>query len=156
MMRLFLIVCALLFITAQNVALAEQPAPIKLSKEQIDQLGKIAHEALPNADIGEGELIGEERAKTLVYPLVPYNLMEFVIVRGNISGIAAHCGINWQEKFFAPLMQTLRAKEKDFTNYQWAFVGILHGVSMASAERNLKDKPCSERMKENLLKLAQQ
>ncbi len=123
----------------------------RLTHEQIDEIGRQVHAYMPNAKIGNDELIGEERAKTLKYPLVPYDLMEFVIVRGTLAGFAAHCGLDWEEKFYMPLMQGLRAKQTSFNDYQWAFVGLLHGAAMGSAEQSMKGEPCEENMKQNLL-----
>ena len=83
----------------------------RLPRDKIDELAKEVHANLAHAKIGggEGELIGEERAKTLVYPLVPYDLIEFIVIRGNLAGFAAHCGLDWENKFYRPLMRGLRA-----------------------------------------------
>lgn len=154
MSRLFLTLFALVLLIAPGVAFAQEGENFKLTHEQIDEIGKFVHGNLAGAKISNGELIGEERAKTLKYPLVPYDLMEFVILRGHIAGFAAHCKLDWQGKFYVPLMKGLRAKQKDYTDYQWAFVGMLHGASMKGAEESMKGEACEEKMKDNLMKAA--
>lgn len=125
-----------------------------LPRAAVEELARAAHDALPNAKIGNGELIGAERAKTLVYPLIPFETIEFVVLRGHIAGFAAHCGLDWQNKYYGPLMSFLRSREKTYTEYQWAYVGLLHGVSMGTAEKTMEGKPCPPEMKDNLLKEA--
>lgn len=143
---------AFLCIMQTPVRAEEEKASSGLTKEQIDEIGKHVHALLAKAKTSDGKLIGEETAKTLKYPLVPYDLMEFVIVRGHIAGFAAHCELDWQNKYYRPLMDGLRAKLTDYTDYQWAFVGMLHGASMGGAEQSMIDKKCEPQMKENLEK----
>lgn len=153
MIRLLLLFAVALFSLHTNGA-AQESAPGKLPRESVEALGRQAHDLLPKAQIGPNELIGEEKAQTLKYPLIPYELMEFVVIRGNMAGFAAHCGLDWQKTFYMPLMSFLRSREKDFSVYQWAYVGILHGVAMGGAEHAIKGKPCPPEMKENLMKAA--
>ncbi len=154
-MKTVLSVFAFLLIAVMPFAVgAQEERPLRFTKEEIDDVALPAHNNLAGAKISNGELIGEERAKTLKYPLLPYDLMEFIIIRGTLAGFAEHCGLDARERFYAPLMQGLRAKQKDFTDYQWAFVGMLHGVSMGSAAQSAKASPCDDEMKQNLEKAA--
>lgn len=137
-------------------AFAQDTAQTAMPREAVEQLARQAHALLPQARIGTGEgvLIGEEKAKQLQYPLVPYGLIEFIITRGHVAGFAAHCGLDWQRQFFAPLMSFLRGRETGYNDYQWAYVGLLHGLAMGSAEENMKGQPCPDDMKARLLKEA--
>jgi hypothetical protein len=153
MLRIGLIVCALLcLIPFVDGAFAQDGGSqsLRITKEQIDEIGKAVHARLAEGKIGAGELIGEERAKTLKYPLISYDMMEFVIVRGRIAGFAQHCGLDWQNKFYVPLMKALRAQFKTHNDYQWAYVGMLHGASMNAAEQSVKGQTCDEAMKANI------
>lgn len=144
----------LIFLTAP--AIAQDAAQTAMPREAVEALARQAHALLPQARVGAGEgvLIGEEKAKELQYPLIPYGLMEFVITRGHVAGFAAHCGLDWQRQFFGPLMSFLRGREPGYNDYQWAYVGLLHGMAMGSAEANMQDKPCPDDMKARLLKEA--
>jgi len=146
MIRIFIMTFIVCFIgTLGNVHAQDVP------KAAVEQLARHAHGLLPDAKISSGAVIGAERAKTLTYPLVPYKIIEFVVIRGNIAGMAAHCGLDWQKQFYLPMMGFLRGREKTYTDYQWAYVGLLHGVSMGGAQQSLKGKPCDEAMKKTLL-----
>ena len=127
-----------------------------MPREAVEQLAREAHALLPQAKTGAGEgvAIGEAKAKELQYPLVPYGMIEFIITRGHVAGFASHCGLDWKGQFYSPLMSFLRTRETSYTDYQWAYVGILHGVAMGSAEANMKGKPCPDDMKARLLKEA--
>lgn len=145
-----------LFLISLPPAHAQDAAQTAMPREAVEALARQAHDLLPQAKIGAGEgvLIGEAKAKELQYPLVPYGMIEFMITRGHLAGFAAHCGMDWQKQFYSPLMSFLRARETSYTDYQWAYVGILHGVAMGSAEANMKGKPCPDDMKARLLKEA--
>jgi len=150
MIRTLLFIAALFFVSGNALA---QGAP-QLPKEAVEQLARDAHNGLPNAKLSDGTLIGPERAKTLQYPLIPYELIEFVVLRGHLAGFAAHCGMDWQNRFYGPFMAFLRGREKTYTDYQWAYVGMLHGTSMGAAERAIEGTPCTPEMKANLEKEA--
>lgn len=154
--RYALLALALFLISFTVPAMAQDAAQTAMPRDAVEALARQAHALLPQAKIGAGDgaPIGEAKAKELQYPLIPYGLIEFIITRGHVAGFAAHCGLDWQRQFFSPLMSFLRGRETAFTEYQWAYVGILHGVAMGSAEANMKGKPCPDDMKANLLKEA--
>jgi hypothetical protein len=151
MIRKILLVFVALVVVQGNAAAQTSPA---LPKESVEELARAAHNALPEAKLGSGELIGAELAKTLQYPMIPYDMIEFIVLRGHIAGFAAHCGLDWQNKYYGPLMSFLRSRETTYTDYQWAYVGMLHGISMGTAEKTMEGKPCPPEMKDNLLKEA--
>ena len=156
LLRFSLLAVALFFI-ASPMAVRAQGAPnTAMPREAVEELARQAHALLPQAKIGAGEgvAIGEEKAKQLHYPLVPYGMIEFMITRGHLAGFAAHCGMDWQKQFFSPLMTFLRSRETSYTDYQWAYVGILHGLAMGSAEANMKGKLCPDDMRATLMKEA--
>ncbi len=153
-MRFFpILLLVIALFTGQGLSFAAE-ADGGLPRDQVEKLAKAAHDLLPEARTGKGEgvLIGPEKAKTLVYPLIPYELTEFVVVRAHIAGFASHCGLDWQNKFYLPLMAFLRDRNKDYNEYQWAYVGILHGLAMGGAEQAVKDEVCTDDMKAKLLK----
>jgi len=60
--------------------------------------------------------------------------------------------MDWQERSFVPFMKAMREKHKDWNDYQFAYIGVLHGISMGSAERavtQIKDS-CNAKNKASL------
>ena len=153
MRRCLVFILAILCVSSPVRAADEKASP-ELTHAQIDEIGRSAHAMLGKAKLSDGNLIGEEKAKSLDYPLVPYDVMEFVILRGSIAGFAAHCDLDWQKKYYLPMMQALRAEYRNYDDYQWAFVSMLHGASMTSATRDVEGEACEPKMKENLEKAA--
>jgi len=117
----------------------------------IYRLSREAHNILANAKLSDGSLIGEERAKTLVYPLIPDELIDLVVKRGYLSGFAAGCGLDWEKGFFLPTMSFVHQKHKDYNDFQFAYVGMLHGLSMGEAEKSLEKTPCDDALKKKLI-----
>src|SRR5688572_29502619 len=103
MIRLFIIILAAGLFGLQTNAYAQE-----VPKNAVEQLARQAHTLLPNAKISTGEVIGAEKATSLQYPLIPYKLIEFIVIRGNIAGMAAHCGLDWQKQYYLPMMGFLR------------------------------------------------
>lgn len=151
--------CAAVILTGAVIAPvhAQETPPAQTQEEKVEQaidtLARHAHDALANAKLSDGSLIGEEKAKTLVYPLVPRDIIKTVVARGHITGFAAHCNLDWEKEFFLPTMTQLRKAHPEYDDYQMAFIGVLHGISMSNAEQSQKDKPCTEEMKAKLLAL---
>jgi hypothetical protein len=130
-------------------AWAQQPP---LPRDKVDIIARAAYDNLDKALGPDAKPFTQEQIKALPYPPVPYDMIEFVIHRGHIAGFAAHCKLDWQNKFYNPLMGFLRDRNKNFSDIQWAFVGMLHGTSMGGAEQAVKDEVCSEEMKAQLSK----
>ena len=115
---------------------------IGLPRASIERLSKSAHAALPRAKISDGSLIGEIRARQLDYPLLPYKVREQIIVRGYVTGFAEACGLDWENKSYLPFMNKMRDEHRDWTTFQFAYVGLLHGLSQKNGkEWAVNNKP---------------
>jgi hypothetical protein len=69
-----------------------------------------------------------------------------VISRGVLSGIGAHCHLDWQRQNFMPMMAYWRHAQRKSAR-QMALVALLHGLSQAQAERALAPQPCTDRQR---------
>lgn len=148
-MRQALRISVLAFLTMMCVApaWAQQDA---LPRDKVDIIARAAYDNLDKARGMNGQPFTAEQIKALPYPPVPYDMIEFVIHRGHVAGFAAHCKLDWQNKFYSPLMGFLRDRNKGFSEIQWAFVGMLHGTAMGGAEQAIKDEVCTDDMKAKL------
>lgn len=72
-----------------------------------------------------------------------------VIQAGEISSIAAWCGLDWQKNY---LRVTKSARSSGLSGKQVAFVGLLHGVTMGIVESALNGKKCTQNIKDSTAK----
>lgn len=142
--RTFILILAGLLVIAPLRAQAQM-----LPKNQVEEMSMMAHSAMPGAMAGQ-KLITQEEASKLQYPLVPYETREETIVRGYLAGFAAWCGLNWQNMFFLPYMGYVRGTHKDWNDYQFAYVGILHGTAMKTAILSKEGTQCTADEKEKV------
>ncbi len=128
----------------------------KPPKELVETLSKKAFDAFITVKNPEGQtIVKPEDAKKLKYPLVPYNEREMAVARGYISGYAKWCGLSWDKDYFLPYLKAMRAEhKKSWTDYQYAYVSMLHGLAMSVSEKGLKGKTCDAAEKEKLAALA--
>lgn len=85
----------------------------------------------------------EERASP------PLSLAEAraIMQRGVLSGLAEHCGLDWQRRNFAPMMDYWRASMKK-SERQMALVGFLHGVMQQALHSSLAARgTCGDRLR---------
>jgi hypothetical protein len=143
---------ALLILLVAGVLGPVKAYALDLPREQVEIIAKKAHELLPGAKISDDSIIGEERAKDLKYPLIPYDDIQRTVLRGYLSGFSAVCKLDWRERSFVPYMQSIRNAHKDWNDYQFAYVGTLHGLSMGNAEHSLSEDQCTNDFKANLEK----
>lgn len=143
-----LIVCG--FVTATYANNGKPP------KELVEDLSKKTFDAFLTVKNPEGQtIVKPEDAKTLKYPLVDYNEREMAVARGYLSGYAKWCGLKWDKDYFLPYLNAMRAEhKKNWTDYQYAYVSMLHGVSMSIAEKSRKGKTCDAAEKAKVAALA--
>ena len=70
---------------------------------------------------------------------VPTGVAYRAIEAGEISGLAAWCGLDWEPHYFA---LTAAARKQQMSDKQVAFVSMLHGLALGATLRS-KDSPCS-------------
>ena len=113
-------------------------------KENVEQISKFVFDHMAEAQLSDGTIVGTERAATLEYPLLPYEVREMLIIKGTFSGLAEVCGLNWEEKNYIPLMTAIRNNE-EFNDYQIAYAGMLHGASMEGGKQTMQlQTPCTD------------
>lgn len=130
------------FVAALIIMLPVSVMAQQLPKEAVEEFSRIVHENMAGAMVGDNHTLTKEDVAKLEYPLLPFDLRSTIIIRGYLSGFAEHCGIDWSERSFRPLMNSLRAMTPKLNDYQLAFAGMLHGLSMENGVRARKDKPC--------------
>ena len=124
--------------------------------EVIENISRVVQDHMAGAMIEDGHIITEDEAKKLKYPLIPFEERKQVVIVGEISGLAALCGLDWKMGNYLPLMSALRGKHKGWTDYQYAYASMLHGASMQIAQRGLDaQKICTDgtitKLKKNMI-----
>lgn len=122
----------------------------QLPEEAVEQFSRLVHDNMAGAMVGNNHIITEAEAKALEYPLFPYEMREQIIIRGHLSGFAKACGLDWAKRSFEPFMMGLRSGDPKPTDYQMAFAGMLHGLSMENAIQSKKDSECTAEEKARL------
>lgn len=123
----------------------------KHDKEVIEKISHIVHDHMAGAMVSNGHIITDDEAKKLKYPLIPYEERKQVVIVGQLSGLAKLCGLDWKSENYLPLMSALRVQHKDWTDYQFAYAGMLHGLSMELGQRGLDAaKVCTDSTKQKL------
>ncbi len=123
-----------------------------LPKEEVEKISELAHKLMSKAKLANGKELGEEKAKKLKYPLLPYQLREAIIARGTLSGFAKWCDLDWEKRLFEPMIDKIKEKNPKIAGVQLAYTGILHGVAMQLAIKNRQKaaKTCDAEFKANL------
>ncbi len=68
-----------------------------------------------------------------------------IISRAALSAVGEHCGLDWRQQNFLPMMAYWRARHKK-TERQLALVAILHGIMQGQVQQWFATKPaCTER-----------
>jgi len=131
-------------------------AESKPPKELVEDLSKRAHEGFLKVKNPEGQtIVKPEDAKKLTYPIVSYDEREMAVARGYISGNAKWCGLDWGKNYYAPYMKAIQQEHgKKWTPHQYAYVEVLHGLSMAVAEKSKDGAKCSDAEKQKIAALA--
>ena len=145
-----------LFVVGLSVAAMPAHAEDKPPKELVEKLSRAAHDALITIKNPEGQpIVKPEEAKKLVYPLVGYEEREMAVARGYLSGTAKWCGLPWGKDYFKPYQDALKHEHgKKWTPYQYAYTEMLHGMSMAIAEKSKGKEKCSAAEKARIAGLA--
>lgn len=150
------IILACVFLLGMPVAASPALADEKPPKELVEKLSRAAHDALIQIKNPEGQhIVKPEEAKKLVYPLVSFKEREMAVARGYLSGTAKWCGLPWGKDYFKPYQDALKREHgKKWTPYQYAYTELLHGMSMAIAEKSKGKEKCSAAEKERIAGLA--
>jgi hypothetical protein len=119
-----------LLATAPAFAQSREP-----TQRQIEDLIAFARAALPMARLEDGSNVPEETPEELKQAIIPRAVEVAVIRRGALSAQMEHCGLDWEHDSYLPMMQRLRAG--GWRGKKMAYVGLLHGVSQGTTEREL-------------------
>lgn len=71
-----------------------------------------------------------------------------VVGRGALSAGAEHCGLDWRERNFSPMMAYWRNKLKK-NERQMTLIAILHGITQEFGKRGFKIA-CNDEMRSNV------
>ncbi len=144
-MRACLIAIACLTSTAMQAHAQDPFAGDPIRQAGVARVMQMGLDNLPQLRCGRGPCAPatpEERSNP---PLTPVEVNE-IYSRGVVSGLGAHCGLDWKRQNLAPLMAYYR-RQLGKTERQMALVGFIHGVAQAEATRMVQLAPCSEQMK---------
>ena len=133
----FLISAVWLIGAFQGPAAAQERVLFVKPPDQIVQkLSTLARNYITQARLPDGSYIPPETSEELERPLLPFEEAKFVVDAGMVSGLALWCAMDWENGNFRPLMAWQRSRKK-WSHKQLAYMGLLHGVSMATAKDGL-------------------
>lgn len=115
----------------------------KQFKADVLRIMSITQNNLGTAKLLDGSEIGD-KVDSLNNPLISFEVATFVYDVAVISAMAETCALDWEGKNYLPLMQYLR-KEQGFSEYQMAYVGLMHGITMGSYEGTIKQSDCDDK-----------
>jgi hypothetical protein len=112
-----------------------------------ERVMRMGLDSLPQLRCGRGPCAPatpEERSNP---PLTPVEVNE-IYTRGVVSGLGAHCGLDWQRQNRAPLLAHYRSRLGK-TDRQMALVGFIHDAAQSEGARLVQLAPCSEQLRLN-------
>jgi len=141
------LVCLLLPCLLPGAVAAQQaapqpatPAPIfNLNDEQIRAVMQLARDNLAGAKLSDGGTLPAESPAEKAQELIPFQSGRRVVETGLLSGVALKCGVGWRETNFQKMMTAERVAAA--TPKALAYVELLHGVAMNSAQQQTKECP---------------
>jgi hypothetical protein len=78
-------------------------------------------------------------AEELANPPVSLERAESIVMRGISTAVAEHCGLDWQERSFLPMMAYWR-HERKLPVRQLAMIAGIHGVTQGTMQGALKGR----------------
>jgi len=123
------------------------PAPMfNLADDAIRQIMQVARDNLHLAKLPDGGTVGVESEADKAQPLVPLASGRRIVETGLLSGVAFKCNVDWKETNFQKMMTAERAAAA--TPKARAYVELLHGVAMNSAQQQTKE--CTPTLKDRV------
>jgi hypothetical protein len=139
--------CLLLPCLLPGAVAAQQPAPqpatpapiFNLNDEQIRAVMQVARDNLAGAKLSDGGTVAPETPAEKAQELIPFQSGRRVVETGLLSGVALKCSVGWRETNFQKMMTAERVAAA--TPKALAYVELLHGVAMNSAQQQTKECP---------------
>ncbi|SCZ03152.1 hypothetical protein SAMN02927923_03550 [Microvirga guangxiensis] len=72
-----------------------------------------------------------------------------IVTFGTLSGLAARCGLPWQDQIFLPMMSYYRHTRK-FSESQMKFVGLMHGFQQGTVQKEVPENSCSAHVRDSI------
>ncbi|MBI1327875.1 MAG: hypothetical protein GC136_09570 [Alphaproteobacteria bacterium] len=135
----------------KSLAIAANPLPFAIKdgpdlvRDKPEVVTKYIEMLRPNISklrLPDGSFVSPETPQELAQPILPLEDARRTVSRGILSGMAMHCGLDWQNASFTPFMAQERARSK-WSEKQLAFMGALHGIAQQNtAQGALQLGPC--------------
>ena len=138
-------VLALTCIPVAAIAQTSKPDVTLDHKRLLDKAMDNLHRARCGPNLQCIPVTPEERAK----PPITDSQARAIVDAATISVMAEHCGLDWRGRNFVPLMKHHRGKLA-MSERQMALVGLLHGITMGTLEKDVRATPCSPQRKEQV------
>ncbi|KQT47872.1 hypothetical protein ASG52_11460 [Methylobacterium sp. Leaf456] len=137
---------ALLGLTA---AASAQTPPGGMNDEQVSGFIRLGLENMGQLKCEGGRSCAPATPAELAKPPITIEEARAVIRRGVVSGFAARCGMDWQNRNYLPMLAYWR-KTRRKSDRVVALVGFLHGVAQSRSEKLLSDGRCGDTARANL------
>lgn len=121
-MRLLSAAIVLLFSATCVVAQTPLPDP-NLARRVL----MMALDEIQRAQCGLGQQCVPATVEEKSSPPVTVAEAQTIVDRGLVSGVAEHCGFDWQRQNFMPMMAYWRETQKK-SERQLALIGLMHGI----------------------------
>lgn len=142
----FALACLVSTAAAAQTAQKAQPPMFNLADDAIRQIMQVARDNLHLAKLPDGSTVGAESDADKARPLVTMATGRKIVETGLLSGVALKCNVDWKETNFQKMMTAER--DAAATPKARAYVELLHGVAMNSAQQQTKE--CTPTLKDRV------
>ena len=111
-----------------------------------EKLLKMALENIHRAKCGAKKLCAPATKAERMSPPITNEQAKKVVSAAVISVIAKHCGLDWQQRNFLPMMKYHR-ENFQMAARQTALIGLLHGITMGMMKKSIEKKACTPSLK---------
>ena len=119
-----------------------------LSDEQVLTYLNLALDNYPRFLCEDGNACAPATAEEKANPPLTIEETRAILGQGIISAVAEHCGLDWEQRSFLPMMAYFRQRQGK-TERQMALVGGVHGIIQGQLVTVLtREGACSDEMRQ--------
>ncbi len=114
----------------------------RIPDDIVKRLADFARDQLPNAKLPDGRPVGPEQMIDRMQPYLPMEELRRVVDAGRLSANAAACGLDWQNRSYAPFMAYEKQSGR-WNDKQLVYIQLLHDDTEQAIEAKLQSQPCT-------------
>ena len=116
----------------------------RFSNKLVKGLMDRSRKHITRAKLSNGRTVPPETPAERRRPILSVTEGRTVVKAGYVSAIAEWCGVEWRRASYLKMMRWQRGRRR-WSDKQLAFIGLLHGVTMGTFARALRERtPCTD------------